>query len=144
MTTVPFPEAERRKAAVLRACGILIANQVRLLPPDPYFLAGELELPLVTLSELAVQGKACLLIPSPYVTANHQYKNARVLADAGAALLIEEKDLTPERVTAEIGALLEDDNRRGGMEKAIGAFARRDANKVIYAEICRLVKAKKA
>lgn len=98
----------------------------------------------MTLSELAVQGKACLLIPSPYVTANHQYKNAKVLADAGAALLIEEKELTAERVTREVSALLDDDVRRAGMEKAITAFARTDANKVIYEEICRLVKAKQA
>ena len=96
----------------------------------------------MTLSELAVQRKACLLIPSPYVAANHQYKNAKVLSDAGAALLIEEKDLTPERVAAEVGSLLEDDTRRAAMEKAISAFARTDANKVIYEEICRLVNAK--
>lgn len=97
----------------------------------------------MTLSELAVQGKACLLIPSPYVTANHQYKNAKVLADAGAALLIEEKELTPARVTQEVSALLDDDTRRAGMEKAITAFARTDANKVIYEEICRLAKNQK-
>ena len=96
----------------------------------------------MTLSELAVQRKACLLIPSPYVAANHQYKNAKVLSDAGAALLIEEKDLTPERVAAEVGSLLEDDTRRAAMEQAISAFARTDANKVIYEEICRLVNAK--
>lgn len=98
----------------------------------------------MTLSELAVQGKACLLIPSPYVTANHQYKNAKVLADAGAALLIEEKDLTPARVVSEVENLLADDERRKGMESAISAFARRDANQVIYTEICRLMKEKQA
>ncbi len=97
----------------------------------------------MTLSELAVQGRACLLIPSPYVTANHQYKNARVLADAGAALLIEEKDLDDTRVLREVGGLLEDDARRHAMEKAITAFARPDANRVIYDELCRLIEAKK-
>ena len=97
----------------------------------------------MTLSELAVQSKACLLIPSPYVADNHQYKNAKVLADAGAALLMEEKDLTPEGVAAEVSSLLEDDARRAAMEEAISAFARTDANKVIYEEICRLVSSKK-
>ena len=97
----------------------------------------------MTLSELAVQRKACLLIPSPYVADNHQYKNAKVLADAGAALLIEEKDLTPQGVAAEVSSLLEDDARRAAMEEAISAFARTDANKVIYEEICRLVNGKK-
>lgn len=97
----------------------------------------------MTLSELAVQGKACLLIPSPYVTANHQYKNARVLADAGAALLIEEKDLDEARVVTEVSGLLTDDARRAAMEQAITSFARPDANRVIYDELCRLVEAKK-
>ena len=97
----------------------------------------------MTLSELAAQKKACLLIPSPYVADNHQYKNAKVLADAGAALLIEEKDITPDGVAAEVSSLLEDDARRAAMEEAISAFARTDANKVIYEEICRLVNTKK-
>ena len=97
----------------------------------------------MTLSELAVQRKACLLIPSPYVADNHQYKNAKVLSDAGAALLIEEKNLTPQGVAAEVSSLLEDDARRAAMEEAISAFARTNANKAIYEEICRLVNTKK-
>ncbi len=70
-------------------------------------------------------------------------ENARVLADAGAALLIEEKDLDDTRVLREVGGLLEDDARRHAMEKAITAFARPDANRVIYDELCRLIEAKK-
>lgn len=50
----------------------------------------------LTISELEVQGKPSILIPSPYVAENHQFHNAKALADKGAAKMIEEKDLTPE------------------------------------------------
>lgn len=49
-----------------------------------------------SLSEIEAVGRASVLIPSPNVAENHQYRNARALADRGAARLIEEKDLTPE------------------------------------------------
>lgn len=47
-----------------------------------------------TLSELTAAGRASILIPSPNVAENHQYHNAMVLQNAGAALVVEEKDLT--------------------------------------------------
>ncbi len=48
----------------------------------------------MTLSELEMQGRGAILIPSPNVAENHQYHNAMALARRGAALVIEEKDLT--------------------------------------------------
>lgn len=50
----------------------------------------------MTLSELPAAGKASILIPSPNVAENHQYHNAMVLVNRGAALCIEEKDLTAD------------------------------------------------
>ena len=50
----------------------------------------------ITLSELQAQGKGSILIPSPNVAENHQYHNAMALVNRGAAVLIEEKDLTGE------------------------------------------------
>lgn len=50
----------------------------------------------ITLAELTCLHKPAILIPSPNVTENHQYHNACVLRDAGAAIVIEEKDLTGE------------------------------------------------
>ncbi len=47
----------------------------------------------MTLAELSAAGKASVLIPSPYVAENHQYHNAKVLADCGGAILIEQKEL---------------------------------------------------
>lgn len=68
-----------------------------------------------TLAEIAVTGTPSILIPSPYVPNNHQYFNARELADVGAAVLIEEKDLTPEKLAAEITRLVSDRNLLASM-----------------------------
>ena len=97
----------------------------------------------MTLSELAAVGKAAVIIPSPNVTDNHQYKNAKVLADADAAVLIEEKELTDGRLTAEVERLVRDADARAKMENNISAFASKNVGRTIYGEICRLVKEKK-
>ncbi len=47
-----------------------------------------------TLAELEVAGKASILIPSPIVAGNHQLHNANVLGKAGAAIVIEQKNVT--------------------------------------------------
>lgn len=92
----------------------------------------------MTLSELAVLGKCTVLIPSPHVTDNHQYKNAKVLAYAGAAMLFEEKDLTDDRLTKAIAGLLQDDAKRKDMSEKIKAFALPDANREIYLDLMKL------
>ena len=97
----------------------------------------------LTVSEIAAMRRAAIFIPSPIVTENHQYKNARVLEEAGAAVIIEEKDLTGESLTAVVDALLRDDKRRRAMGDAAGAFAIEDANKRIFKEICALTGYKK-
>lgn len=97
----------------------------------------------MTLSELALMRKACILIPSPNVTNNHQYKNAHALEKAGAALLFEEKDLTEGKLSAEIEALMEDRQRRREMSEKIAAFAVPDANRRIYEALMDLVRKKK-
>ncbi len=96
----------------------------------------------MTLSELALSGKAAILIPSPNVTNNHQYKNAKVLSDRGAAILIEEKDLTPAALSEAVNGLLFDDGKRTRMQSAIGALAVPDASDRIYDECLRLVSTK--
>ena len=93
----------------------------------------------MTVSELALMKKACVMIPSPHVADNHQYKNAKTLADSGAALLLEEKDLTGERLIRDVSMLLNDLSARRQMEENISAFARADANKVIYEDLMRMV-----
>ena len=101
----------------------------------------------MTVSELALTGKCAIFIPSPNVAENHQYKNAKVLADAGAAGLIEEKDLTDDAhaLTAEVERLLcpaGDGLRRERCEK-IRPFAVPESNRLIYEDLVRLVAEKK-
>lgn len=97
----------------------------------------------ITLSELALLGKCAILIPSPNVTNDQQYKNAKVLADKNAAVLIREKDLTPERLADEIAKLSNDPSLRAEIQKNVRDFAVVDSNKKIYQEMLRLIKEKK-
>ena len=97
----------------------------------------------MTLTELAKMGKAAILIPSPNVTDNHQYKNAKVLADAGAAKLLEEADYTEEGFCALVNDLYENEEERNAMSEGIRAFASEDVEKRIYEEICALLRRKK-
>ena len=82
------------------------------------------------------------MIPSPNVVDNHQYKNAKVLADAGAVVLAEEKDVTADSLWEDIVALLDDKEKRSSLEKNIKQFARPDANEIIFDEIIKLIEAK--
>ena len=59
-----------------------------------------------SLSEFEAVGRASILIPSPNVAENHQFHNAMALVNNGAAVIIEEKDLTGERLAAEVDRLL--------------------------------------
>ena len=61
-----------------------------------------------TIAELAVVGMPALIVPWPGAAENHQVENARELSDHDGAVLIEEADLTPERLTDEVTRLLAD------------------------------------
>lgn len=93
-----------------------------------------------TLSELAAISKASILIPSPNVTNNQQYKNAALLAEKGAALLIEDAALTPESLAEKADRLLLDETALQDMQKAAGAFAVKDTEEIIMKTLKRLVK----
>ena len=94
----------------------------------------------MTVTEMARMKKACIMIPSPHVADNHQYKNAKVLFDAEAVSLVEEKDLAGGRIVSEVEALLADASRRKSMEENIAAFAGEDAGELIYKEIKEILK----
>jgi UDP-N-acetylglucosamine--N-acetylmuramyl-(pentapeptide) pyrophosphoryl-undecaprenol N-acetylglucosamine transferase len=86
----------------------------------------------LTLTELAVIKKPAILIPSPYVTENHQYKNAAVLEKAGAAMIIEEKDLTAKLLIEKVDELVSDPFKISEMSRNIGTFASSDTLDKIY------------
>jgi UDP-N-acetylglucosamine--N-acetylmuramyl-(pentapeptide) pyrophosphoryl-undecaprenol N-acetylglucosamine transferase len=68
-----------------------------------------------------------VLIPFPGAADQHQLGNARALERAGGARIIEQRDLTPERLVAEVGDLLGAPQRLKEMEKAARSLARPDA-----------------
>lgn len=80
-----------------------------------------------TCNEIAATGTPCILIPSPNVTGNHQEKNARVLEAAGGAVVILEKDCSPEILYAEVQGLLVDEQRRENMSKALRGLVKLDS-----------------
>ncbi len=94
----------------------------------------------ITLSELSLLGKPAILIPSPNVTDNHQYKNALVYAEKGAAVLIEEKDLTAERLIEEVDRILLSPEKLREMSENMKQLAVPGATDAIWDEICKLTK----
>lgn len=94
----------------------------------------------MTLAEIALLGRASLLIPSPNVTNNHQYKNARVLEEADACILIEEKNLTDGKLAEAVREIIENDEKRKAMEHNVKKFAVSDAADRIYEYIKETVK----
>lgn len=97
-----------------------------------------------TVSELALMKKAALFIPSPNVTDNQQYKNAAAIEKQGGAMLIEEKDISREKLSGMIITLLDDAKLRAEMGEKIHAFAVPDANRRIYEDILRLATQRKS
>ncbi len=92
-----------------------------------------------TLAELEAAGKAAILIPSPIVAGNHQYHNAMVLGNAGAAVVIEQKDASAERIISEIEKLYGDPDRVRAMSEAAGKLYLTDTNERILAVVDKLL-----
>lgn len=86
----------------------------------------------LTVSEITACGKASILIPSPNVTGNHQYFNARVVADKGGAIIIEEKDLNDEKLLSTILRLKNNKEALNSMSDASAKVGRIDAVDMIY------------
>ena len=98
----------------------------------------------ITLSEIQVQGKPSILIPSPNVAENHQYHNAMSLVEKNAAVMIEEKDLTPEKLTEEIDKLASDPKRLSEYSENAKKMAVSDASKRIYSVIIEVLATSKS
>ncbi len=97
----------------------------------------------ITLSEIQVKGKPAILIPSPNVAENHQFHNAMSLVNKNAAVMIEEKDLTPEKLTEEIDKLASDPVRLKEYSENAKRMAISDASKRIYSIIIEVLSAPK-
>ena len=79
-------------------------------------------------------------MPSPYVTNNHQEKNARALEEAGGAAVLLEKDSSGQALFQAACAILHDGARRADMEKAMASLGIRDATERIYQVILDITK----
>lgn len=85
-----------------------------------------------TLSEVAAVSKPAILVPSPNVTADHQTKNARVLAGSGGAILLPESECSGRVLYRLVTELLDDPLRRAEMGRALSALSVTDAAEEIY------------
>lgn len=86
----------------------------------------------ITLSELQAQGKAAILIPSPNVAENHQYHNAMAMVNRGAAVILEEKDLSGASLCAKVEELFGNGETIRRLAENAGKMAIRDSNERIY------------
>ncbi len=93
-----------------------------------------------TLSEILARGVPAIIVPSPNVTDNHQYKNAIELEKIGGAIVIEEKDVTPRLLYDTVRALLRDEKRRKAMSGNLVENAVLDGTERIYREIVEVIK----
>ncbi|MDE5768209.1 MAG: undecaprenyldiphospho-muramoylpentapeptide beta-N-acetylglucosaminyltransferase [Oscillospiraceae bacterium] len=94
------------------------------------------------LAELQALGKPSILIPSPIVAGNHQYHNAMVLGKAGAGIVIEQKDMTSQRMIAEIKKLYQDQAKLQDMAKKAHSLAIPDTEQRIWDVIENLINKK--
>jgi UDP-N-acetylglucosamine--N-acetylmuramyl-(pentapeptide) pyrophosphoryl-undecaprenol N-acetylglucosamine transferase len=85
--------------------------------------------------ELAQYGLPAILIPYPHASADHQTANARWMAEAGAATILPDAELGPQRLRAELDALLGDPDRLRAMAAASRRLARPDAAAVVAREV---------
>lgn len=95
-----------------------------------------------TISELTALGVPAVIVPSPNVTHNHQESNARVLADAGGAVMILEKDSSGQVLFDAARKILDDAALRRQMSAAMSEMGTIDSAEKIYAAVMALRKSK--
>lgn len=135
-----FPELLKENGADLDAKNLDIREYINDMPVC--LAASDVVIAragAITLSEIQVKGKPAILIPSPNVAENHQYHNAMALVKENAAVMIEEKDLTPEKLTEEIDKLASDPERLKEYSQNALKMAVSDASQRIYSIIIEVI-----
>lgn len=92
-----------------------------------------------TLAEIQALGKAAVMVPYPYAAENHQFYNAKSLADKDAGIVIEQKDFTAAALKAVIDDLIADPEKYARMGKNARAMAKCDAKKRIADIVLSLI-----
>ena len=90
-----------------------------------------------TISEIIALSVPSILIPSPYVTENHQYKNAMDLVNKDAAILVEEKDLN--NLIECVDNLIYDENKLNNIKDNLSKLKINDSASIIYNNIKKLI-----
>ena len=85
-----------------------------------------------TMSEITALGIPTIFIPSPYVTNNHQYKNAKDLSDKNAAIILEENDLNKTTFIKMIDDILEDEKKYKTLKENVSKLGIKDSSTRIY------------
>ena len=93
----------------------------------------------ITLSELEATGKASILIPSPHVAENHQYHNAMVLQNHNAAIVIEEKNYSKQKLIATVNSLYTDRKRLLTLSENAKSLAILDTAQRIYTALMNIL-----
>ncbi len=95
-----------------------------------------------TISELTYMHKPTIFVPSPFVTNNHQYKNAKVVEEAGGALIFEEGRFEPKDLLEAVNDILSSPDKLGRMSEAMARLAKPGATDMICDRILSLVSEK--
>ena len=95
---------------------------------------------MITVAELCAWGLPSILIPLPTAAADHQTHNARVLAEAGASALLPQSELTPDRLSREVGRLLSEDGTRMTMANLARARGKPTAAAEIVSNLLTLLR----
>jgi UDP-N-acetylglucosamine--N-acetylmuramyl-(pentapeptide) pyrophosphoryl-undecaprenol N-acetylglucosamine transferase len=95
-----------------------------------------------TISEISAIACPSILVPSPNVTANHQEKNARVLSEHKAAVLMLEPECTGDKLYQQVQTMLADSDALADMRQELRTMAVADANERIYRVLLEVMKKK--
>ena len=136
-----FPERLAEKGVNLNAKNVIVRDYIN----DMHRCLAAADLVICragasSLSEFQALGKPSILIPYPFATENHQFHNAKALADKGAAIVIEEKDLTSAKLMQQIDTLLESPGKLDNMGRAAKSMAVTDAQVRIVEVLGKIAK----
>jgi UDP-N-acetylglucosamine--N-acetylmuramyl-(pentapeptide) pyrophosphoryl-undecaprenol N-acetylglucosamine transferase len=93
----------------------------------------------MTVAELAACGKPSVLVPLPTAIYDHQAKNAKVMKDAGAAIVIAQAELNGARLAQVLIGMLDDPDKMRAMAEASSSLRRLDAAEAIVRECYALI-----
>ena len=93
-----------------------------------------------TIAEITAIGLPAILVPSPYVTNNHQYKNAKELEDNGACIIITEEDFSRDKIINEIDKLFDNKELYDKMSASSKKLGIVDSATRIYNEIKKITR----